>query len=79
MTETNEQPLPLTIAELRTQSQRMRRCTVCRKEQATHSVSVTIARLGAGRGSVEFTVPKVPVCESCGAQVVGITRRALKA
>lgn len=73
-----EVPLPKSIEELRVQASAMKRCSACRQRQATHTVSVTLAKLGAGRGSVEFTVPKVAVCEPCGAQVVGIAKRALK-
>jgi hypothetical protein len=74
-----EVPLPRSIEELRDQSKALKRCSACRQRQATHTVSLTLAKLGAGRGAVEFTLPRVPVCEICGAQVAGIARRALKA
>lgn len=74
-----EVPLPKSIEELRTQASALKRCTACRQRQATHTVSVTLAKLGAGRGSTEFTIPKVAVCEPCAAQVVGLAKRALKA
>lgn len=73
-----EIPLPKTIDELRLQARATKRCQACRQKPATHTVSLTLAELGAGRGSTAFTIPKVPVCESCGAQVAGIARRALK-
>jgi hypothetical protein len=74
-----EVPLPRTIEELRSQANALKRCSACRQRQATHTISVTLAKIGGGRGAVEFTIPRVPVCEACGAQVAGITRRALKA
>jgi ribosomal protein L32 len=76
---TGEPPLPRTIEELKEQAAALRRCSACRQRQATHTVSITLARLGRGRGATEFTIPRVAVCESCGAQVVGIAKRALKA
>jgi ribosomal protein L32 len=75
----NEVPLPKTVEELKEQAAALKRCSSCRQRQATHTVSVTLAKLGAGRGAVEFTVPRVPVCESCGSQAVGLAKRALKA
>ena len=74
-----ELPLPKTIEELRAQATALKRCSACRQRQATHTVSVTVAKLGAGRGAVEFTIPRVAVCEACGAQVAGLAKRALKA
>jgi hypothetical protein len=70
--------LPRTIDELKQQAKATRRCSSCRRETATHTVSVTVARLGQGSGATEFTIPKVPVCECCGAQAVGLIKRALK-
>jgi hypothetical protein len=72
-------PLPNTIQELKEQAAALKRCSACRQRQATHTVSVTIAKLGAGRGATEFAIQKVPVCEPCAAQVGGLTKRALKA
>jgi hypothetical protein len=74
-----EVPLPRSIEELRDQTKALRRCSACRQRQATYTISVTLARLGGGRGAIEFTIPRVPVCEACGAQVAGIAKRALKA
>jgi hypothetical protein len=74
-----EVPLPKSIEELKTQASALKRCSACRQRQATHTVSMTLAKLGAGRGAVEFTIPKVPVCEACASQTVGLAKRALKA
>jgi hypothetical protein len=71
--------LPKTIDELKEQTAALKRCTSCRQKQATRTVSLTIAKLGAGRGSTEFAIQRVPVCEPCAAQVGGLVQRALKA
>lgn len=73
-----ELPLPKSIDELKEQAAALKRCSSCRQRQATHSISVTLAKLGVGRGSTEFAMQRVPVCEPCGAQVAGLARRALK-
>jgi hypothetical protein len=74
-----ELPLPKSIAELREQGNALKRCSACRQRQATHTISLTLAKLGVGRGATEFTLHRVAVCEACGSQVAGLARRALKA
>jgi hypothetical protein len=54
-------------------------CKRCGGHPATHTLSMTVAQVGKGRGSVVTQVPRVPVCESCGVDVFLVFKKALKA
>jgi hypothetical protein len=69
---------PTTFAELKDQAQANVACRRCGTVGATHTLSLTAARLGAGRGATVTQIQKVPVCEKCGVDIVVVVKRALK-
>ena len=67
---------PKTFDELKLIS--VRSCRRC-GSHATHTLSVTAAELGAGKGATVATLPRTPVCEACAVEIFMVVRRALKA
>jgi ribosomal protein L37E len=70
---------PTTFAELKAHAKASTACRRCGAVGATHTISVTAAVLGQGRGSIVTQLPRVPVCEQCGVDVFSVIKRALKA
>jgi hypothetical protein len=66
---------PTTFEELK---QLPTTCKRCGNNTATHTLSLTVALLGQGRGSTVTTLPRVPVCEGCAVKVFVVVKDALK-
>lgn len=68
---------PRTFAELKEVANATITCQRCGQRPATHSLSMTAAKLGSAR-AIEAMLRKVPVCEPCGVEVFALFKRALK-
>ena len=53
-------------------------CRRCGNARSTHTISVTAAKVGAGRGAVVSQIQRTPVCEKCGVDIFSVIKRALK-
>lgn len=70
--------LPRTFEALKATGKPAVKCQACRVRAAVATVSVSLSHVGPERGQIA-QLRRVPVCEPCGSQVIGMNRKALKA
>jgi hypothetical protein len=70
-----EQAKPTTFEQLKRQPIQCKRCG---HATATHTLTLTVAEVGKGRGSTVTNLPRVPVCEGCAVKVFVVVKDALK-
>lgn len=68
---------PKSFQDYRDMARELTMCQRCANRRATHSISVTAAKLGE-RG-IEAQIRRVPTCEQCGVEILAFAKKALKA
>jgi hypothetical protein len=70
---------PKTFEELKHMTAGKKPCQRCGQKDSTHTISMTAAKVGQGRGGVVAQIQRVPVCEGCGVELFAVIKKALKA
>ena len=68
---------PKSFQDYRDMARKLTMCQRCGGRRATHTISVTAAKLGE-RG-IEAQIRRVPTCEQCGVEILAFAKKALKA
>jgi hypothetical protein len=53
-------------------------CNHCGERRSTHAISITVAKLGGGKGAIEKQIRAKPVCEQCAVKIWLINSKALR-
>lgn len=68
---------PKTFADLKELTS-VPQCRRCSQRTATHTLNMTAAKIGTGRGSTVAQISRTPLCEQCAVEIYAVVKKALK-